>query len=84
VFELVFLCVLALAFGVLRPRWSSLVVAVVVGAAAAVWSFLLEDIPGDPKGVDDVAWSIVFGGAAAAAVALVCAIGVLLGAKLRS
>jgi hypothetical protein len=83
-YEFLILVLLALALGVLRPRWSSLVAAVVVGAVVAAWSFMLEDIPGEPKGMDDVAWSAAFGGLAAIATALVRALGVLIGRKLRA
>jgi hypothetical protein len=68
---------------VLRSRWSSLAVAVVAGALVAAWSFMLEDIPGDPKGIDDVAWSVAFGGLAGVAIAIVIAVGLLIGRKLR-
>jgi drug/metabolite transporter (DMT)-like permease len=84
VYELLILILMALAFGTLRPRWSSLAVAVGVGAAVAAWSYTLEEIPGEPKGIDDVAWSVGFGAGAAVAVAFVCGVGVLLGRKLRS
>jgi hypothetical protein len=55
-----------------------------VGATVAVWSFTLEEIPGDPKGVDDVAWSVGFGALATVVLAFVCGVGVLLGRRLRS
>jgi peptidoglycan/LPS O-acetylase OafA/YrhL len=84
VYELLILSLVVFTFGALRPRWSSLAVAVVVGALVAAWSLTLEQTPGDPKGLDDVAWSVIFGVIAAVAVALVCGIGVLLGRKLRS
>ena len=83
-YELLIILLGAFAFGALRPRRSSLAVAVVVGALVAAWSFTLEVIPGDPKGPDDVAWSVMFGVVAAAAVSLVCAIGVLAGRRLRA
>jgi peptidoglycan/LPS O-acetylase OafA/YrhL len=84
VYELLSLILMALAFGALRPRWSSLAVGVIVGAAVAAWTLTLDEIPADPKGVDDVAWSVGFGAVVAVAVAFVCGIGVLLGRKLRS
>jgi hypothetical protein len=44
VYELLILILTPLAFGALRPRWSSLTVAVAVRAAVAAWSFTLDDI----------------------------------------
>jgi hypothetical protein len=83
-YELLILILVVFAVGALRPRWSSLAVAVVVGAAAAAWSYMLEEVPGYPKDLGDVAWSAAFGAVVAVAFAFVCCLGVLAGRRLRS
>ena len=82
-YELLFLLLLALAVGVARPQWSSLGVALVAGAAVAMWAYNLEAIPGEAKGVADVAWAAVVGVMAAVPVAVAGALGVLIGRRLR-
>jgi peptidoglycan/LPS O-acetylase OafA/YrhL len=84
VYELLILILVVFAVGALRPRWSSLAVAVGVGAAAGAWVYMLEEVPGDPKGLDDVAWSAAFGAVVAVGFAFVCCLGVLVGRRLRA
>jgi hypothetical protein len=83
VYELLFLLLLALAVGVARPHWSSLGVALVAGAAVAMWAYNLEPIPGEAKGAADVAWAAVVGVMAAVPIAVAGALGVLIGRRLR-
>jgi hypothetical protein len=63
-------------FGAARPRWTSLLVAVVPAALACVWLFLHEDIPGYETGITDVAWYVGMSVAIGAAYALAYAGGV--------
>jgi len=71
--ELVALLVGSVALGVIRPRWSTLLAALVPTALAFAWLVLHEDIPGDPLGFADLAWyagmSLVVGAVFALAIA---------------
>ena len=71
------------AFGAVRPRWTSLLAAVVPASLACVWLFLREDVPGDEAGLGDVAWYVGLGLAVGAVFALARAGGVVLGRVLR-
>ena len=71
------------ALGALRPRWTSLLAAVVPASLACVWLFTHEDIPGDETGFGDIAWYVGLGLAVGAVFALACAGGVVLGRVLR-
>ena len=54
--ELVALAVASVALGVVRPRWSTVLFAIVPTALAFAWLVMHEDIPGDPIGLADLAW----------------------------
>ena len=71
--ELVALLVGSVALGVVRPRWTTLLAALVPTALAFAWLVMHEDIPGDPLGFADLAWyagmSLIVGAAFALAIA---------------
>jgi hypothetical protein len=66
VIELVVLAAVYVALGALRPRWSTLLAALIPAALAFAWLLLHEDVPGDELGLVDVAWysgmSLMVGG----------------------
>ena len=74
----------SVALGVVRPRWSTLLVAVVPVVLAFAWLVMHEDIPGDPLGLVDLAWYAGMSLAVGAAFALALACGVVLGRVLRA
>jgi len=45
---------------------------------------MLEDIPGEPKGIEDVVWCAAMGSAVGLIGAGICALGVLTGRALRA
>jgi hypothetical protein len=87
VMELPVLVAAAAGVGLIRPRWSSLLVAVVPAGLAVLWLLLHEDVPADVPGADmsasDIGWYLVMGGLVGAAFALPCAVGVIAGRAVR-
>jgi hypothetical protein len=71
------------ALGALRPRWTSLLVAVVPASLACLGLFLHEDIPGYRTDLGDVAWYVGMSLGVGTVFALVCAGGVVSGRALR-
>jgi hypothetical protein len=69
--------------GVIRPRWSSLVVALVPAGLTCLWLILQEDVPGEDVGSSDMVWYVAVSGLVGAAFLPVCAVGVIAGRALR-
>jgi hypothetical protein len=80
--ELVALLVGSVALGVIRPRRTTLLAALVPTALAFAWLVMHEDIPGDPLGFADLAWYAGMSLVAGAAFALAIAAGVAAGRHL--
>lgn len=74
---MVFVLTVAAGVGWIRPRWSSLAVAVVPGGLAFAWLLMHEQIPGDETTMADIAWYLGMSLVVAAVIALACACGVL-------
>lgn len=81
--QLAVLAALFAAVGLIRPHWSSLLVALGSAALAFVWLLLHEDVPGDEIGAGDVFWYVAMSVLVGGAVAVACAAGVLAGGALR-
>lgn len=77
------LAVACVVLGAFRPRWTTLLVALIPALLSFVWLLLHEDIPGDPVGVVDVAWYAGMSLVVGAVYALACACGVVVGRALR-
>jgi hypothetical protein len=77
------LVVAYVALGALRPRWTTLLAAVIPAVLAFVWLLLREDVPGYTPGVVDFAWYAGMSLAVGAVYALAAAGGVALGRALR-
>jgi hypothetical protein len=54
--ELAVLAAAYVALGALRPRWTTLLAALIPASLAFVWLLLHEDVPGDDLGHVDMAW----------------------------
>jgi hypothetical protein len=81
--ELAFLAVAYVALGALRPRWTTLLAALVPAGLSFVWLLLNEDIPGEAPGPVDLAWFVGMSLAVGAVFAFASAAGVVLGRALR-
>lgn len=81
--ELAALAAAYAALGALRPRWTTLLVALIPAVLAFVWLLLHEDIPGDKLGVVDMVWYVGMALAVGGVYALASASGVVLGRALR-
>jgi hypothetical protein len=81
--ELSVLAVAYVALGALRPRWTTLLTALVPAALSFVWLLLHEDIPGETLGFVDLAWYAGMSLAVGAVYALASAGGVAVGRALR-
>jgi hypothetical protein len=85
--ELAVLVIAVAGVGLVRPRWSSLLVAVVPAGLAFLWLLLHEDVPEGLPGADvsasDIAWYVVMSALVGVAFALPCALGVIAGSALR-
>ena len=81
--ELTVLAVVYVALGALRPRWTTLLAALIPALLSFLWLLLHEDIPGDPLGFVDVAWYAGMSLAVGAVYALASAGGVVAGRALR-
>ncbi len=77
------LVVAYVALGALRPRWTTLLAALIPAALAFVWLLLHEDVPGDKLDVVDFAWYVGMSLAVGGVYALASAGGVVLGRALR-
>ena len=86
VIQLALLVALVAGVGVIRPRWSSLLVAVVPGGLAFAWFLLHEDVPAGVPGAgvsaSDIVWYVGMSAVVSAAFALPCALGVIAGRAL--
>lgn len=81
--ELAVLAVVYLALGALRPRWTTLLAALIPTVLSFVWLVLHEDIPGDPLGFVDLAWFAGMSLVVGAVYVLASAGGVVVGRALR-
>ena len=81
--ELAVLAAAYVAIGALRPRWKTLLAALIPAVLALVWLLLHEDIPGDTLGFLDVVWYIGMSLAVGGVYALAAAGGVVLGRAFR-
>jgi hypothetical protein len=81
--ELAVLAVAYVALGALRPRWTTLLAALIPAALAFVWLLLQEDIPGETLGFVDVAWFVAMSLAVGAVYGLASAGGVVVGRAWR-
>jgi hypothetical protein len=83
VIELAVLAVAYVALGALRPRWTTLLAALIPAVLSFVWLLLHEDIPGDPLGFVDLAWYAGMSLVVGAVNALAVSGGVVVGRALR-
>jgi hypothetical protein len=67
----------AVVIGLVRPRWSTMSVALVPSALAFAWLLLQEDIPGEATTVSDVVWYVGMSLVVGAAFALACLLGIV-------
>jgi hypothetical protein len=81
--ELAALAAAYVALGALRPRWTTLLVALIPAVLAFAWLLLHEDIPGDKLGFIDLVWYVGMSLAVGGVYALASAGGVVLGGALR-
>lgn len=81
--ELAVLAALFVALGAVRPRWTTLLAALIPAMLAFVWLLLHEDIPGDKLAFVDLAWYAGMSLAVGGVYALASAGGVVLGRALR-
>jgi hypothetical protein len=77
VIELAVALAAAVVIGLVRPRWSTLSVALVPTALAFAWLLLHEDIPGEATALGDVVWYVAMSLMVGAAFALACLLGIV-------
>ena len=77
VLEVFLTLVVVAAVGWLRPRWSSLWVAVIPGGVVFAWLLLHEDVPFDPVGLVDIAWYVAMSLVVGALFAVTCGLGII-------
>jgi hypothetical protein len=83
VLEVAVLLAAVAAVGAIRPRWSTLLVALVPAGLAFLWLLGQEDVPGDELTAGDLGWFGGMSAVAGAAFAAACALGVITGRALR-
>ena len=81
--ELAVLAVAHVASGALRPRWTTLLAALIPAVLSFLWLLLHEDIPGETLGLVDLAWYVGMSLVVGAVFALASAGGVVVGRALR-
>jgi hypothetical protein len=81
--ELAALAVAYVALGALRPRWTTLLAALIPAGLAFVWLLLHEDIPGEELGFVDLVWDVGMSLAVGGVYAVASAGGVVLGRAVR-
>ena len=86
VIELALLVAVVVGVGLIRPHWSSLLVAFAPAGLAFLWLLLHEDVPEGVPGADtsatDIVWYVGMSALVGAAFALPCALGVIAGRAL--
>jgi hypothetical protein len=83
VMELTVLAGAYVALGALRPRWTTLLAALIPTMLAFIWLLLHDDVPGDNLGFVDFAWYIGMSLAVGGVYAVASAGGIVLGRALR-
>jgi hypothetical protein len=77
--ELAALIGVYVALGAVRPRWTTLLAALLPTVLAFAWLVMHEDIPGAPLGLADLAWYAAMSLLVGAVFALAAAAGLALG-----
>jgi hypothetical protein len=83
VLEFAVLAAAYVVLGAIRPRWTTLLAALIPAVLAFVWLLLHEDVPGDELGFVDLAWYVGMSLLVGGVYALASAGGVVLGRGFR-